>query len=207
MKKKILIWLLALVFVAQAFALNPNPEIYWGYAYLDSQLAPNGTLLVVETALGEHLVNQTLPVNPAFNGSYSISVPFDNPNSPQDEGADPNESIVWKTEQYMFKKFIDLGVNIVVDEVGVCRKYRSAYIPYAKKNKYKIIAVVLPRYSQEEAVNHRMKDPHGQNNRELWENVWNKFNSIYTEPTKEEGFDEIVNLSPKYMKWIINANR
>ena len=29
------------------------------------------------------------------------------------------ESIIWKTETYMYKKFVDLGVNIIVDEVGM----------------------------------------------------------------------------------------
>lgn len=75
------------------------------------------------------------------------------------------EPIIYRAEQYMFKQFIDLGVNIVVDEVGVCRKFRKSYIPYAKENDYRIVAVVLPKYTQEEAVNHRMIDPHGQNDR------------------------------------------
>lgn len=113
------------------------------------------------------------------------------------------EPIIWKVEQYMFNRFIELGVNIVVDEVGVSRRMRKAYIPYAKENNYKIIAIVLPRYTQEEAVNHRMKDPHGQNNKQLWENVWEKFDAIYTKPTKEEGFDEIKFLTKRYMKRIV----
>ena len=115
----------------------------------------------------------------------------------------PNyEPIIWGTEQYMFTRFMDLGVNIVVDEVGVSRRTRKAYIHYAQIKKYKIIAIVLPRYSQEEAVNHRMKNPHGQNDRRLWENVWEKFDAIYTEPTKAEGFDEIKKVTKRYMKRI-----
>jgi len=119
----------------------------------------------------------------------------------------PNyESIIWEIEQYMFTRFMDLGVNIVVDEVGVSRRMRKAYIPYAQIKKYKIIALVLPRYTQEEAVNNRMKDPHGQNNRLLWESVWDKFNAIYTEPTKAEGFNEIKFLTKRYMNRIANEN-
>ena len=112
------------------------------------------------------------------------------------------EPIIWGTEQFMFKRFIELGINIVVDEVGVTRRLRKSYIPYAKEHNYKIIAMILPRYSQEEAVNNRMKDPHGQNNRYLWESVWEKFDAIYKEPTKEEGFDEIKKITKRYMKRI-----
>ena len=104
------------------------------------------------------------------------------------------ESIIWKTEQYMLTKFLEEGVNIVVDEVGVSKKLRKGYIKLGKKFGYSVEAVVLPRLSMKEAVGRRMKEPHGQFDRELWQNVWTRFNKMYKDPTHEEGFDSIIRL-------------
>ena len=102
------------------------------------------------------------------------------------------EPIVWKTELYMFRKFVEAGVNIVIDEVGLSKNMRKRYIPYAKKNGYKIIAIEMPRFSMDEAVSRRMTNPHGQSDIKLWEQVWTKFNSMYEVPSKDEGIDEII---------------
>ena len=104
------------------------------------------------------------------------------------------EHIIWKTEQFMLKRFMELGVNIVVDEVGVSKKLRKGYLKLAKIFNYKTIALVLPQLSMEEAVDRRMKNPHGQYDRNLWEDVWKGFNSIYQEPKIEEGFDAVIKI-------------
>lgn len=101
------------------------------------------------------------------------------------------EPVIWKTELYMFKKFVDLDKNIVVDEVGINPIIRKRYIKYAKKRGYKIIAVVMPYLTREKAVARRMKDPHGQPSKKLWRMVWEKFEMGYEPPSKEEGFNQI----------------
>lgn len=106
---------------------------------------------------------------------------------------DPNyEPIIWQTETYMYKKFVDLGVNIVIDEVGMSKKLRKKYIKYAKNRGYKMTAVVTENLSMKKAVDRRMKDPHGEFNRKIWEKVWTNFNKIYEVPTLKEGFDRIM---------------
>ncbi len=105
------------------------------------------------------------------------------------------EPIIWNTEEYMFRKFIDLGVNIVIDEVGLTKAMRRRYIGYCLNCSslgYKITAIVLPRLSMKESVDRRMQDPHGQYDRKLWEGVWTKFNKIYEKPSKNEGLDEVI---------------
>lgn len=104
------------------------------------------------------------------------------------------EPIIWKTELFMFENFINLGVNILVDEVGISKKIRERYIPYAKVHHYQIEVIEMPRLSMKEAVDRRMQDPHGQLDRKLWESVWTKFNNQYESPSKEEGIDRIIKL-------------
>lgn len=101
------------------------------------------------------------------------------------------EPIIWKIEKYTFQKFIDLGINVLVDEVGINEKLRHRYIPYAKSAGYKIVAIELPRLTMKESVDRRMIDPHGQYNRKLWEQVWSKFDMMYESPSKKEGIDKI----------------
>jgi predicted kinase len=89
--------------------------------------------------------------------------------------------------------FMNLGVDIVIDEVNVSKKYRLSYLALAKEHGYNTIAVVLPRLSKEESVDRRMIKSHGvQNTREIWEQVWDKFNKRYEYPSKEEGFYSIL---------------
>ena len=92
----------------------------------------------------------------------------------------------------MLEKFLDLGVNIVVDEVGVSKLMREKYIRYAKKRGYICVCKEMPKLSKEISVSRRLQDPHGQPDKELWENVWQKFDDLYEKPTHEEGFDIII---------------
>jgi len=103
------------------------------------------------------------------------------------------EPAIWNTELTMVENFMKENVNIVVDEVGIERTMRERYIKCARKYNYHTTALVLPKLSMKESVDRRMKNPHGQPNRQLWEDVWAKFNALYLPPIFEEGFNEIIN--------------
>jgi len=102
------------------------------------------------------------------------------------------EPVIWETELCMLESFMELGVNIVVDEVGVSRAMRMRYIVPAKDNGYVVKCHVLPQLTMTEAVDRRMQDPHGQYDRKLWEDVWLKFAGMYEEPSFEEGIEDII---------------
>lgn len=102
------------------------------------------------------------------------------------------EPIIFETGLCMLEAFMELGVNIVVDEVGLSKSMRMRYIVPAKDYGYIITCHELPKLSMEESVNRRLNNPHGQPDRELWEGVWKKFNVMYEEPTFEGGFNNII---------------
>jgi len=104
------------------------------------------------------------------------------------------EPIVWKTELDMLESFMELDINIIVDEVGVSKAMRLRYIKPAKELGYKVRCLLLPSLTMKKAVDRRMVNPHGQYNRKLWEEVWIKFNRIYEEPSFKEGFDDIIKI-------------
>jgi hypothetical protein len=92
----------------------------------------------------------------------------------------------------MLEDFMELGVDIAVDEVGINKAMRSRYILIAKLYDYKIKCHILPQLTMKEAVDRRMENPHGQSDRKLWESVWIKFQGQHQEPTLDEGIDEII---------------
>ena len=102
------------------------------------------------------------------------------------------EPIIWETELCMLESFMELGVNIVVDEVGVSKAMRLRYIVRAKDYNYTVKCHVLPKLLQKTAVDRRMQNPHGQYDREIWKQTWDKFQAIYEEPSLEEGLDAII---------------
>ena len=107
------------------------------------------------------------------------------------------EPAIFSSETEIIKRFMELGVDIVIDEVGINKHVRARYIYLANKYKYQKICVCLPKYSMEECVDRRMQDPHGQPDRALWESVWIKFNKRYQKPSLKEGFDKIIQLRNK----------
>lgn len=109
------------------------------------------------------------------------------------------ESVIWKTELYMFKRFADLGINMVIDEVGLNAEMRKRYIPYAKLMGYKIIVIEMPKFSMKEAVSRRLTNPHGQFDKKIWEDVWTRFNNLYEPPVLEEGIDEIYQIRREHV--------
>jgi predicted kinase len=103
------------------------------------------------------------------------------------------EPLVFEIEFYIFKRFVDFGMNIVVDEANVSKEMRKDYIDYARLNGYKIVGIEMPRYDRETCVKRRMNDPHGKfDDRKTWEFAWDYFDSKYEEMEFEEGFDQII---------------
>jgi hypothetical protein len=94
----LIIFILLASVIYSVSAVPLNPEDYWGYVYAEGELVPDGTVLMVETVSGEHLVNQTIPLDPGHPGSYHILVNFDDFVTPEDEGAEENEQLVWKVD-------------------------------------------------------------------------------------------------------------
>ena len=101
------------------------------------------------------------------------------------------EPIIWATELFMFERFLELGCNIIVDEIGISKSMRARYIGKAKDNGYRITVIEMPRLTMKEAVNRRMRNPHNQPDRKLWEQIWAKFDAMYDAPSKNEGIDII----------------
>lgn len=106
------------------------------------------------------------------------------------------ESSVWEVEYFMFKELISKGHTVVVDDASnVSSYFREKYLNILLDHPiYKKIAVVMPKLNWVEAVNRRLSNDHGNNSFEVWKDVWEKFNDVYVEPTKEEGFDKIIKL-------------
>ena len=81
--------------------------------------------------------------------------------------------------------------NIVVDEVGVSKKFRYGYLQLARQYGYNAVAHVMRRLPKEICVERRMNNNHGDTSKEVWNRVWEKFNASYEEPSKTEGFTKI----------------
>jgi predicted kinase len=101
------------------------------------------------------------------------------------------ESTIWDTELFMLRSFMEKGVNLIVDEVGIDKKMRKRYIKCAKEYDYRVTAIIMPKLSVEESIKQRMNNPRGFHEK-IWERVWNEFDAAYEEPEKHEGFDEII---------------
>lgn len=91
-----MMWSVIIVLLASVTAAAPlNPATYWGYVEIDDNKASDGTVLLVETEAGEKLAEQTLPLDPGYNGSYSVVLNLDDPYTEEDEGGDEGEILVW----------------------------------------------------------------------------------------------------------------
>lgn len=110
------------------------------------------------------------------------------------------ESAIWQTELDMVENFMALKQNLIIDEVGINESMRYKYIELAIKYFYTITSIELPRLSKKVAVDRRMKNPHQQHDRKLWEGIWEKFDKLYEEPTTKEGIHKIIRLKTKGVK-------
>ena len=102
------------------------------------------------------------------------------------------ESMIHDMELKIIETCMKNKVNIIVDEVGINKQMRERYIPCAIKNGYTITVIELPYFSKRTSVNRRMKNPHGQFDRKIWNSVWERFNNLYERPSKKEGINKII---------------
>lgn len=101
------------------------------------------------------------------------------------------EPIIKQTALEMFQKFLNLGVNLIVDEVNIDKTSREPYIKAAQAAGYTVKAFVMPKLSKEISIARKSNCSYGQDIK-VWEQVWEKFNLKYQEPTLGEGFDELI---------------
>jgi len=93
---------------------------------------------------------------------------------------------------YMYEKFLQLGESIVFDETNMSIESRENILTLAKKYGYQTIAYVTPKIDKETSIKRRLKDNHGNNSKKVWEEVWERFNIAYEEPSWEEGFGAVI---------------
>jgi len=117
------------------------------------------------------------------------------------------EPAIWLAELELFVNLLKTGVNIIIDEVNCSPYMRSRYLNEAldifSQFKYHITAVVFPKISKKEAVRRRLSSPHGNFDQKTWENVYDRFNKQYQEPSIIEGFNHIIWLKNQNGKFII----
>lgn len=104
------------------------------------------------------------------------------------------EPIVQSIENHMLEEFLEFGVNVIVDEVGVSKIIRGKYLTLGEIWGYKVTCIELKKLSKKECVDRRMINPHGTFDRKIWENVWDTFDNMYEHPSLDEGFNEIIHL-------------
>lgn len=80
------------VLAAVAVAYAPIPESYWGTAKLDGEDAPSGLSVTVKVTGTSEVVGSSVTEE---GGGFSLDVVFDNSGTPEDEGADEDDSLTW----------------------------------------------------------------------------------------------------------------
>ena len=101
------------------------------------------------------------------------------------------EEAVFSIESNIIESFMLRKTPIIVDEVGISKSMRKSYIEQTKYWKYSTTALVMPRLDKQTCVNRRIAGDSRNTSKEVWENVWDKFDNQYEVPTLEEGFDYI----------------
>lgn len=86
------------------------------------------------------------------------------------------------------------GYSIVIDGPNITKKERFSFIVSAQLYNYNKIGIILPKINKEESINRRLKNNHGNTPKYIWEANWVLNDSQYQEPTKEEGFNEVIKL-------------
>lgn len=107
------------------------------------------------------------------------------------------EPIIILSARRMATLLVAEGIPIVIDEVNVSVNFRAPFLDIAEDHMCEIEAHILPKINRDEAVDNRMIDPHDTPDEKLWEGVWDKFDSIYEQPTITEGFDKIIHVGRK----------
>ena len=104
------------------------------------------------------------------------------------------EPTLFKVEKYALKLLADVGYDIVIDETNMSRYIRNWHFSVLKGRGYNIIALVMPQISKEESIKRRLMDNHGDTDAQVWGDIWDRFNRVYVEPSKDEGFSKIIHL-------------
>ena len=108
------------------------------------------------------------------------------------------EQAIAQSAYQIVENFMDADVKkVVVDEVNINWNLRDRYLYLADEYGYKKTAIVMPYLNQKDSVARRMKDPHGQFDKKVWESVYDRFDVCYQEPSFLEGFDKIKKLRKK----------
>lgn len=89
---------------------------------------------------------------------------------------------------------MQLGNDIVIDEMNMAKKTRKHYINAAKEQNYRVMAVVFPDLGEEEHVRRRMESNHGYTTEQRWREVYRRNAQRFQMPTFEEGFDFVSGL-------------
>ena len=98
--RKIIISAIILIVCITTVSATPHiPESYWGYATLNGAPAPYGTSITVEVYGTGEVVGSTTVQYP--NGGYSLDIIFDDPDTPEDEGANEGDPLTWKINQVL----------------------------------------------------------------------------------------------------------
>lgn len=88
-----------------------------------------------------------------------------------------------------FQKALKTGRDIVLDNTNLTKKIRKQYLDMAPPN-YKLVAVVFKLKSKE--LNKRLKGREKETGKHIPPDVMKKMKGDYEEPSKAEGFDEII---------------
>jgi uncharacterized delta-60 repeat protein len=94
MRKIIILATVLLVCIAIVSALQPIPESRVGYATLNEAPATYDTPITVEVYNTGEVVGSTTVQYP--DGGYSLDIIFDDPDTPEDEGANEGDQLTWK---------------------------------------------------------------------------------------------------------------
>ena len=87
------------------------------------------------------------------------------------------------------------GHNVVVDDTFCSKARRAEYIQIARMYNYTVEVIVFPKLTRIQAVNRRMKKPHGDSNRSAWNEVFEMLAESYEPPCKTEGIHKITKLT------------
>jgi predicted kinase len=90
-----------------------------------------------------------------------------------------------------FQKAIKTGRDIVLDNTNLTKAIRKQYINQAPSN-YKKVALVFKLKSKE--LNKRLKGREKETGKHIPSDVMSKMKSDYEEPSKSEGFDEVIKI-------------
>lgn len=102
------------------------------------------------------------------------------------------EPLLGSLHSHMVFALMQRRKDIIVDETHMTKKSRKHCIDMAKWNGYEVHGWVFPRLGKKEAVDRRMSNPHDCPYEDIWKEVWERKDSQYEEPTKEEGFDNLL---------------